>query len=320
MKLCCIAFTEAGLQIASKIANNSSFEVEIFNKLNYKEHLNRIFETNKRIVFISSTGIAVRLAAPYLIDKTVDPAIVVIDDLGRYVISLISGHLGGANELAAELSQLLECQAIITTASDGRNIEAVDMFAKRNNLLIDSMEAAKKITAMMLEGKKLRLVSEPPLTLSYKHLSSEEYEASIYVTSKQDVSDTLPYCILRPQNINIGLGCRRGKTKAEILDAIEQVCISNNICMKSIKTVATVDVKSHEEGILEACEELECPVTIFDRNAIAEVEHLFAPSEFVKSQIGVTSVCEPCAYLAGGEIIVPKTTVNGITVAVSKEV
>jgi cobalt-precorrin 5A hydrolase len=319
MNLACIAFTAEGLVIAGRIKQSQDDAVEIFDKHSYKEQLDYIFNNYQGIVFIGAVGIAVRLSAPYLVHKTLDPAIVVIDDLGRYAISLVSGHLGGANELAQRLSEILSCQAVITTASEGRNIEAIDMFAKNNGLTIESMEGAKKITAMMLEGKKIKLESELKLDLNYNNLSEFDYEGVVFVSSELYLRSEKPYCILRPKNINVGLGCRRGKHRDEILKAIEEVFNSNKLSLNSIKTIATVDIKSDEEGIIEACKELGCKMTIFTREEISKVQHQFAASDFVKSNVGVTSVCEPCAILAGGEMIASKTVKNGITIAIAKE-
>jgi cobalt-precorrin 5A hydrolase len=319
MKLACIAFTEDGLRIAEKIKLNQADDVDIYDKHCYKAQLDNIFGSNNGIVFIGATGIAVRLCAPYLVHKTIDPAIVVVDDLGRFSISLVSGHLGGANELAKKLSEILECQAVITTATDGRNIEAIDMFAQNNDLYIESMEDAKKITAFMLEGRKIKLESELSLELNYQNLTHNDYDGIVFVSSELNITSDKPFCILRPKNINIGMGCRRGKHRDEILKAIEEVVAENNISMNSIKTIATVDVKSDEVGIIEACKKLGCTMTIFTREEISKVQDQYPASEFVHANIGVTSVCEPCAALAGGKMIVSRTVNNGITIAVAKE-
>lgn len=319
MKLACIAFSEAGLEIAERISRESCYETIIYDKHDYKAQLPDIFKTYKHIIFISSVGIAVRLSAPYLFHKSCDPAVAVVDDLGRFSISLVSGHLGGANELAMKLSQVLGCLPVITTASDGRGFEAVDMFAAANGLHIESLEAAKKVTAMMLEGRKVKLDSELRLVLKYNYLAETGYEAAVIVSSKESISSDKPCCILRPKNINIGIGCRRGKTKGEILRAIEEVLESNDISRKCIKSLATVDIKADEQGIIDACQALGCSLRVYDREDIAKVEKLFTQSDFVKSVTGVASVCEPCACLAGGQLIVNKTVINGITVAVARE-
>jgi len=319
MKLACIAFTGPGLDIAEKLKSAEDLEVDIFDKYSYKSQIDNIFSQYRYIVFIASTGIAVRLSAPYLRHKACDPGIVVIDDLGRFCISLVSGHLGGANALALKLSCLLESLPVITTASDGRGIEAVDMFARANGLYIESLEDAKRITAMMLEGRKIRLESELKLELTYDNISEKEYEGVVVVSSAQRISKDVPCCILRPRNINIGLGCRRGKSMEEILEAIYEVFGRHNLSIRSIKSVATVDIKADEQGIIDACRELGCAMKIFDRDSIAGIEALFKGSDFVRSRLGISSVCEPCACLSGGSLIVNKTIINGITIAVSRE-
>jgi len=318
MKIACLYFTDSGGAIAKRIKYSSDYEVHVYSKENYKNSLNDIFEHYDGIVFISSTGIAIRISMPFIKSKSVDPAIVVVDDLGRYSISLLSGHIGGANELAENIANHLKCQAIITTASDGRGIEAVDMFAKRNNLYIESLEDAKKITSMMVAGEAIKIESEIKSKIGYGNIVYKNEVGVIFVTSKLSINYDKPSCILRPKNIIVGLGCRRGKTVDEIINALFIVFKDNDLSINSLKQIATVDVKQDESGIIEACEYLKCEMLIISREAIKVVQDKFDKSAFVESTIGVTSVCEPCAFIAGGEIIVCRTAINGITIAISK--
>jgi cobalt-precorrin 5A hydrolase len=318
LKIACLYFTTSGKDIAERITYSKAFEVHMFSKENYKSNLNKIFEHYDGIVFISSTGIAIRISAPFIKSKSIDAAIVVVDDLGRYSISLLSGHTGGANELAQVIAGILKCQAIITTASDSRGIESVDMFAKRNNLFIESMEDAKKITSMMLEGEKIKIKSEIEAKIGYSSVSENNEVGAIFVTSKLNINYNKPNCILRPKNIIVGLGCKRGKTKDEIISALMTVFIDNDLSIKSIKEIATVDVKQYEQGIIEASQYLNCEMVIISREDIKVVQDKFYKSAFVHDTIGVSSVCEPCAYISGGEIIVGRTAINGITIAISK--
>jgi cobalt-precorrin 5A hydrolase len=318
LKIACIYFTTSGKDIAKRIKNSSSYEVYMFSKENYKSNLNDIFEHYDGIVFISSTGIAIRISAPFIKSKISDAAIVVVDDLGRYSISLLSGHIGGANELAQVIAGILKCQAIITTASDSRGIESVDMFAKRNNLFIESMEDAKEITSMMIEGEEIKIESEIEAKIGYISVAQNNEVGAIFVTSKLSIKYDKPSCVLRPKNITVGLGCRRGKTKDEIISALMTVFIDNDLSIKSIKEIATVDVKQDEQGIIEACQYLNCEMVIISREDIKVVQDKFDKSAFVYDTIGVSSVCEPCAYISGGEIKVYRTAINGITIAISK--
>jgi cobalt-precorrin 5A hydrolase len=318
MKIACLTFTSSGETIAHRIKCSDNFEVHIYSKENYKSNLNDIFEHYDGIVFISSTGIAFRISAPFIKNKSCDPAIVVVDDLGRYSISLLSGHIGGANELAQIIADCLKCQVIITTASDGRGIEAVDMFAKRNNLFIESLADAKKITSMMIEGEGIKLQSEIEAKIGYNNIVDNNEAGAIFVTSKLNINYNKPSCILRSKNITVGLGCRRGKTMEEIISALTTLFGDNDLSIKSIKQIATVDVKQDERGIIDACTYLNCKMVIIPREAIKMVQDNFEKSAFVESTIGVSSVCEPCAYISGGELVVGRTAINGITIAISK--
>lgn len=318
-KIACITFTRHGTILAEEIRAGLDGEVEILTKETYRSALPRIFETCDGIVFIASAGIAVRLCAPFLQDKTHDPAIVVVDDLGRYAISLLSGHLGGANALAQKIALILGAQPVITTASDARGFEAVDLFAQRNHLDIENLTDVKTITAMMVDEQPITLLSEISVTWNYPYLVEQQAVGYVYVTSQQTVNCDRPHCILRPKNLNVGIGCRRGKTQEDILQAIQQVFARHNLALKSIRVLATVDMKQEEQGLIEASKTLNCPLQCYSKEEIRQVQQRFAASPLVQAKIGVTGVCEPCAFLAGGKLIVGKTAINGVTIAVAKE-
>lgn len=322
MRSAVISFTDSGDKIAAIIANGIE-NTDIYSNRDYpggvKSIMGAIYEKYGGIVFVCAVGIAVRLTAPYIKDKTCDPAVVVVDDMGRYAISLLSGHMGGANDFAQKIAGLIGAQAIITTASEGRGVESVDMFAKRCNLAIESMEDAKKITAIMVNGGVLRVVSEIREKINYNNISETGYEGCLCITSRETVSCRKPCCILRPKNLVVGVGCRRGKTRHEILNAIYTVFGSNNLSIKCIDSISSIDVKKDEEGLIQACKHLGCSFHTFSKEEIKSVQARFVKSPFVEDAVGVACVCEPCAYLAGGEIIVSKTPVDGITVAVGRK-
>ncbi|MCG8335640.1 MAG: cobalt-precorrin 5A hydrolase [Proteobacteria bacterium] len=319
MKIACVSFTQYGDCLAETIKKDLPEEVDIFSKSTYKEALPGIFKEYDGIVFISSTGIAVRLSAPFLISKAHDPAIVVIDDTAKFSISLVSGHLGGANELAKTLAELLECQPVITTASDNRGIEAVDLFAKRHQLVIEDMDAVKHITAMMVDGKRIGFYSPFPEKIDYTNLVRNHPEGCIFVDSAEKIDCAVPYCLLRPKVLHVGIGCRQGKSSEDILDAIQQVFRINNLSLKSIQSLATIELKKDEPGIKQACKVLECQLTIFPVEQIHTIEKHFEQSDFVRETTGVGAVSEPCAVLSGGNLIVNKQMMDGITIAVAKK-
>ena len=322
MKCAVISFTEAGNKIAKTIRGRIP-NTDIYSNKGYpagvKSEIGAIFEEYNRIVFVCAVGIAVRLIAPYIKDKTRDPAVVVVDDLGRYAISLLSGHLGGANDLAREIAEVTGAQAVITTASEARGIEAVDMFAQRCCLVIENMEDAKTITSIMVNGGTLRVVSEINRRINYPRISDTGYDGSLYITSRATIFCDKPYCVLRPKNLTVGVGCRKGKSKDDILNAIYTVFKENDLSIKSIDCLASIDLKKEEQGLIQACEELGCDFKTFTKEQINSVQQSFAGSPFVKSAVGVGCVCEPCAYLASGEIIVGKRALNGVTVSVGRK-
>lgn len=322
MRAACITYTDSGQSIA-EIIESGMKNVTVFRNSDYdggiKSIIGDIFKSYDRIAFICAAGIAVRMIAPYVRRKTVDPAVVVVDDMGRYSISLLSGHIGGANELAREIADLIGAEAVITTGSDARGIEGVDMFAQRYGLEIESMEDAKEITSIMVNGGGIRLISEIETSINYGNISDDVYKGCILVTSQERVDCLRPYCVLRPKNLNIGIGCRRGKSSQHILNAIYEVFRANNLSMKSIKSVSSIDVKRNENGIIEACHILGCKFMTFSAMEIRSLKGMFTKSAFVESKVGVPSVAEPCACLGGGKLIVGKNIINGVTIAVARE-
>lgn len=343
MKITIISFTTSGKEISRQVkkALEESFRYEFreIDKNTFKDklsnHMEYLFSTSDALVFISSTGIAVRLLAPHIKDKIKDPAVVVVDDLGQYTISLLSGHIGGANALTRDISKILKNQAVITTASDGRGIDAVDTFAVRHNLYIEDMEKAKTLTAIMVEGDRVKLITEINLYLNYENTEvidireqknrEDSSTGVILVSSTEDAVDYLskldrekPICILRPKNLNIGIGCRRGKTKEEIMTLIENVFKEHNLSLKSIGQIGTIDIKHDEQGIIEVSRQLEATMKLFSKQELDSVSDEFVGSDFVESKVGVRSVCEPAALLLGREMLVSKKILNGVTIAVSR--
>ncbi|MDR7855772.1 cobalt-precorrin 5A hydrolase [Tissierella sp.] len=342
MKIACLSFTEKGKILGDKLKSldiESKFHVihHLYNKDIHggiKGFLSSSWDEYDGFVFISSTGIAVRMINPYIKDKSIDPAIVVIDDCGRFSISLLSGHLGGANELSKWIGEMINAIPVITTASDNRNIESLDMFAQKNKYYIEDMEAIKNITAMMVNGKSIAFYSEEDKIIDYPNLQvlslkdvilneiTSGVEGMIIISSAnlENQDNDIPIAYLRPKNINIGIGCRKGIEGRRIIEAIETTLGQVNLSDRSIKAIGTVEVKKDEKGIIEAAEYFNCPMKIFTIDEIKEVEDNFDKSQFVKDTIGVYSVSEPAAYLLGGNLIAKKAKYNGITISISKDI
>ena len=169
MKIACLSFTDSGKRLGDKLVKyrhepnkDNSYIVHHFENYQVpggiKGNLNYIVEEYDGIIFISATGIAVRMMKPYIKNKKSDPAVIVIDDLGKFSISLLSGHIGGANKLSKWAASIIGAMPVITTASDGRGIEAIDNFAMDNGYEIESMEDAKTIMAMMINDKNAAML------------------------------------------------------------------------------------------------------------------------------------------------------------------
>lgn len=338
-----ITLTKGGMELGLKLLEkldkahlyiNQKFHIKKDNvkKIDKKmaEFVGQIFCEYKCIIFIMATGIVVRSIAPYLKDKKKDPAIIVLDELGENVISLLSGHIGGANAYTKEIAKILDANPVITTASDVNNSIAIDTLAEKINCKIENFKNATKVTAHIVNGEKVGIISDifigeklPKNIIKTDEKNiDKEFKGLIYITERniEDNKD-IDIVVLRPKNIIIGIGCRRGKSTDNILKVIENTLSDLNISKNSIKHIATVDVKQDEDGIIQTARILNIPLVIVNRDKIKEIENTFECSKFVKKTIGVGAVCEPVAVLSssGGFMIQKKKKVDGVTIAVFRE-
>lgn len=275
-----------------------------------------LFETCDALVFVCAAGIAVRKIAPYVKDKKTDPAVIVIDEKGKYVISLLSGHIGGANRLAAKLAAGLGAQAVITTATDINGRFSVDEWASEHGLIIDDMKMAKKISAEILEHD-ISVECDFPVNGSLAAgLTTERTETGIYIGyyDKKPFKNTLR---LITRGLSVGIGCRRGASRDAIKSAVEEVFGERGLDMRAISHIASIDLKSQEKGLLDFCEEIGVTPEFYSAEALAAVAGSTSSSDFVKSVTGVDNVCERAALCVGDELIVPKTASGGVTIAVA---
>ena len=281
-----------------------------------------IFNQHRILIFVMATGIVVRSIAPLLTDKTTDPGVLVVDEKGRFVISLLSGHIGGANEACLELAGILNAQSVITTASDLNDKLSVDMFAKEHGLIIDDMEMAKTVTAMIVNEDNVALISEIAVSIPpYLNFSEKEADGVIYVGNKKRTF-AKPVVRLIPRNITLGVGCRKGILSNEIISFIEETLDVLNIEERSIKALGTIELKKDEEGIIKAAEHFGVQLKLMRKEDINKIEKRFSKSEFVESVTGTANVSESCAYLASskkGKFLVQKKISKGITLSVFEE-
>lgn len=221
-----LSVSSLGDILGEKLSRNFSsvyFSKDKIKAVGLNEITKEAMEKAKGIIFISSTGIAVRAIATYLKGKTIDPGVVVVDAKGEYAISLLSGHLGGGNELAIKVSEILKAMPIITTATDSLGVKAPDMIAKENNLLISDIKKAKDISAFLIEGKKVVFEDEDKIIDIPKGYiectEGSENLPKVKVTNKISGSEAL---VLVRKNVILGIGCRKDVAKEKMLDFIRE--------------------------------------------------------------------------------------------------
>jgi cobalt-precorrin 5A hydrolase len=285
-------------------------------------------------VFVMATGIVVRTLADLIRHKSMDPAVLVMDETGRHVISLLSGHLGGANALARHIAERLGAQAVITTATDLRGVPAIDLIARERGLVIENHDAIRTISAALLRGESIALCDPHDClqgALGEAIVRAIDIQAlDLSVTGSgcgptvmvDDIQIDLPpeVLILRPASLFVGLGCNRGTPSHEIRELLDAVIARHGLATNSLAGFASVDLKADEVGIREVAEAFGRPLFFYPRDQLAQVSEILNPSATVEKHIGIPSVCEASALLAAGhgKLIVPKQTNRNVTVAVAR--
>lgn len=267
------------------------------------------------MIFIGACGIAVRSIAPLIESKTSDPAVVVLDEKGRHVISLLSGHLGGANDLARRIAALTGGVAVITTATDVQEKFAVDVWAKQNGLTIPRMSLAREISAAILAGEKIGFQCPFPVEGRIPDELTGGAQARLQI--RVGVRRSLPDAFV-PDALILGLGCKRGKTASEIRQQIEQFLAEADIRPEAVCRAATIDRKADEPGLLACCEQMGWPLTFYTADELRDVPGEFSASPFVEQTVAVDNVCERAAMRDGGiRLLMRKRAANGVTAALA---
>lgn len=305
------------IKIREKIGDCDIYTLKKFSLLdtiqmdNFTESLEREFHNYDGHIFIMATGIVVRKIKDMLKGKDIDPAILVLDEGGNFVISLVSGHLGGANQLSERLGKKLGRLPVITTSSDVTGKIAVDSIAQKINSELESLEKAKNITSLIVDGKEVMLKLP-------SNIVENNGEGIIFVSNKEKVEMIQLY----PKNLIVGIGARKGIQFEDLNIFLKEVFSSENLSLKSIKKFSTVDIKEREKGIIELANHYNKRLEIIKREDILEVENMFEGSEFVKKNIGVSAVSAPVAFLASckkGRFIVQKRKKDGMTISIYEE-
>ena len=329
MKLAVFAFTRRGCQTARagvqalKPTQCRMFAPAKFGQADFEDYqppladfVGPVFSWADAILFVGSTGMAVRAIAPWVQDKKTDPAVIVTDESGQYVISLLSGHIGGANGLTRLLARELGAMPVITTATDTNGKFSVDDWASRNGLHIGSMDAAKAVSAAILEGD-IPLLCDYPIATALPRgiVPGDEGEIGIYV-GWRDIAPFGTTLRLIPRVLNLGIGCRRGTTEEQIAEAVRRVL--GPIPLEAVVKVASIDLKQDEAGLLAFCAHRKLPAVFYSPEELNRVPGSFPASSRVKEITGVDNVCQRAAMLDGKRCITPKTALDGVTVALAE--
>lgn len=287
------------------------------------------------IIFFAAAGIAVRSIAPYVTHKSKDPCVLAIDEMGCFCIPLLSGHMGGGNELAEKIAQLLQAMPVITTATDREGKFAVDDFARKNQMVICDWDRAKEIAVRILNDERVMMTTDIPtlqveggvpkelvwqpdhcgqgsslswIMISYKH----------WLTGKSGaVQDFLQ---LIPRVIIVGIGCRKGTGEEKIAQAVSRCLEQEQVLPEAVSLVASIDLKKEEPGLVEYCTRRKLPFVTYSAGQLSQLEGDFSVSAFVGEVTGVTCVCERSAVMAsGGRLLCRKKVFDSVTVALAEK-
>lgn len=347
-KLSIISFTQKGKRLSESIKERLEKEREVCLYTKYRIYGMEETDTNviyvetsvsdwakgqmeekNALLFLGACGIAVRATAPFLTDKLHDAPVLVMDEDGRHIIPLLSGHMGGANELAGLIAQKTGAAPVITTATDINRKFAVDLFAKRNGFSIQKKEGIAKISTKVLAGEEITMSIEPlqrdirllsDLPAGIKLVPYPPSEPVDIIVSSEDTPFDVTM-VLKPKEYILGVGCKRGKSAEELDRFIGKTLGRLSISKEQVYALSSIAQKGDEQGILTWCRREGVPFLTYSAEELQRVNGTFSVSSFVREQVGVDNVCERAALRAcgkGGKLIFPKSAENGMTIAVSR--
>ena len=318
-----LSFSEQGAQTAQRVSQalQSEYDIALYApRGNLSALTAELFGRVDALIFVGACGIAVRAIAPHVAAKTTDPAVLVLDERANHVISLLSGHIGGANALCWRLAAALESDAVITTATDVNHRFSVDAWAARQGLVISDMKIAKLYSSAILK-RDLPLYTDLPI--------EGELPSGVYYGDTGAIGAAVSYKNVAPFNntlhltppvLYLGIGCKRDTPEERIASLVEQVFSEHQLAFPAVAGIASIDVKSNEAGLLSFAAGRNVPISFYNAEELRAAPGEFTASSFVAGTVGVDNVCERSAILAAGEgarLLVKKTSQNGVTVAVA---
>lgn len=343
-KVCVIYITETARILAEKIKDNlkTYFNIDIKYYSEYKKEIEKNFKKYDILLYIMASGIAIRSIAPYIVDKLSDPGIVVVDERCRNAVSLLGGHIGGANEMVLILSEELGINPVITTATDTNNLGSIDMISKYLNVDHRSNPMFREITlninSSIVNGNRVKVYAEGCIKDYIENEIPKRYtkgvdivdisqlemvknidrETEVLITDRADLISKYieKIYILIPKKNAIGVGCRKNTDKILFEETVKSYLHECNKSVESIALIGTIDIKKEEECIHEFAKKYGINEKFFSKDELDGIDKLYDKSDFVKSITGVYSVCEPsCHILTDGKLLYKAKKENGVTVA-----
>jgi cobalt-precorrin 5A hydrolase len=333
--LAIVALTPTGLELGRRLAAALGQGEVLMVRQNMRSTLEELFFDRRPMVCVMALGIVVRILGPLTKHKEGDPAVVVIDEAGTFVISVLGGHSARANALADQVAQAIGAIPVITTASDALGLPAVDLIGQEFGWKVESRENLTKVAAAVVRGEAIAVYQDAGRR-DWWHSFGEwpknfsqidawppvgQWRAGVVISDRLTLTtDAFPILIYRPPTLFLGVGCRRGTRCEEIETMFQSFFQSCSLSPLSLAAVATATLKANEPGLQEFATRHEVPLRCFPLEELAEVHSLPTPSEMVRTKIGIAGVAEPAAMLAAGtaSLLIPKIKGPGITMAVAR--
>ncbi|MEN8257577.1 MAG: cobalt-precorrin 5A hydrolase [Thermodesulfobacteriota bacterium] len=319
MKIAILAITNGGKELAQRLATKLPDATFVSSEEKFSTILAEAWPRYDAFICIMASGIVVRALAQLVVDKKTDPCVLVMDEQGSFVISLLSGHLGGGNDLARQLAAISGGQAVITTASDVLGHTALDIWARNHGLVVaDKSRLTKAMTTLVNKGS-LQVYSDlefPPWPADFVIITDPD-QADLIISNRSDVAGQQPH--LHPRNLVAGMGCNRGTPAPAFAGALQELCDQENLAIQSIRNLASIDLKNDEKGLLEFARQNRYPIDFYSKDELNQVPDL-VPSPAVVKATGAQGVAEPAALLSsgGGQLIIGKQKWQDVTIALAQ--
>ncbi|PKN50572.1 MAG: cobalamin biosynthesis protein CbiG [Deltaproteobacteria bacterium] len=319
MKIGILAITDGGKRLAADLATKMPEAQVLPQEGGVAQILAEHWRELDGFVCIMATGIVVRAIAPLLQGKTNDPCVVVLDEKGRHVVSLLSGHLGGGNDLARQVAVLSGGEPVITTASDTLGLVPLDLWARAQNLVCKSKEGLTQASAKLVNSGSLRIFSEVAIASLPQGLVEVGGPEPADIVISPYLGDYGTAVVFRPKNLVVGVGCNRGTPVMELRQACDELFSDQGLSQLSIRNLASIDVKQDEVALLAFAKEQGWRLEFFSKEELNRVEGVTVSVAALRN-VGVIGVAEPAALLSAqsNDLLVGKRKWHNVTMAVAR--